>query len=75
MLVSSVSDGGHGGDDRLIESVSLNFREVKYEYKTQTEKGGKGSRTGHLGCCRKQRIGETLPEATVCAPLSCKRAA
>ena len=38
-LVSSLSTGGSGGEDRLTESVTLNFAEVKYEYFTQDEKG------------------------------------
>lgn len=29
LLVSSVSTGGSGGDDRLTESVSVNFRKWK----------------------------------------------
>ena len=42
LLVSSVSTGGSGGEDRLTENVSLNFEKVKVEYDTQTEKGAKG---------------------------------
>jgi len=32
VLVSSVSTGGSGGEDRLTENVTLNFGEVKFEY-------------------------------------------
>ncbi len=39
VLVTSVSTGGSGGEDRLTENISLNFAEVKYEYFTQNEKG------------------------------------
>lgn len=39
VMVSSVSTGGSGGEDRLTESVTLNFAEVKYEYFMQDEKG------------------------------------
>ncbi|MES2297920.1 MAG: type VI secretion system tube protein Hcp [Pseudomonadota bacterium] len=39
VLVTSVSTGGSGGEDRLTENISLNFGEVKYEYFTQNEKG------------------------------------
>jgi type VI secretion system secreted protein Hcp len=39
VLVTSVSTGGSGGEDRLTENVTLNFAEVKFEYFLQTEKG------------------------------------
>ena len=42
LLISSISTGGSGGEDRLTENVSLNFEKVKVEYDTQTEKGAKG---------------------------------
>jgi type VI secretion system secreted protein Hcp len=39
VLVSSVSSGGSGGEDRLTESVSFNFAEFKVEYKPQKPDG------------------------------------
>lgn len=39
VLVTSVTTGGSGGEDRLTENVTLNFAEVKYEYFLQNEKG------------------------------------
>ena len=42
VLVSSLSTGGSGGEDRLTENVSLNFAKFKVEYTTQAETGGKG---------------------------------
>ena len=39
VLVTSVSDGGSGGQDRLTESVSLNFSKVTYEYFKQDKDG------------------------------------
>ncbi len=39
ILVSSVSTGGSGGEDRLTENVTLNFAKVKMEYKIQDKKG------------------------------------
>jgi type VI secretion system secreted protein Hcp len=39
ILVSSVSTGGSSGDERLTESVTLNFAKVAVEYKIQDEKG------------------------------------
>jgi type VI secretion system secreted protein Hcp len=34
VLVTSVSTGGSGGEDRLTENVTLNFSEVEWTYKT-----------------------------------------
>ena len=39
VLVSSVSTGGSGGEDRLTENVSLNFAKVKVEYFEQSDTG------------------------------------
>ena len=35
VLVTSVSTGGSGGEDRLTENVSLNFAKIKYVYQPQ----------------------------------------
>jgi type VI secretion system secreted protein Hcp len=43
LIITSVSTGGSGGEDRLIENVSLNFARVKVDYKEQTEKGTVGA--------------------------------
>ena len=32
VLVSAVSTGGSGGEDRLTENVTLNFAKVKFDY-------------------------------------------
>ncbi|MGD1924307.1 MAG: Hcp family type VI secretion system effector [Paracoccaceae bacterium] len=40
LIVTSVSTGGSGGEDRLTENVSLNFREWKITYTPQDDKGG-----------------------------------
>ncbi|MBU3004982.1 Hcp family type VI secretion system effector [Paraglaciecola arctica] len=42
IIVTSVSTGGSGGEDRLTENVSLNFGEYKIVYTEQTPQGGKG---------------------------------
>lgn len=42
VIVTHVSTGGSGGEDRLTENVTLNFREFKYIYTTQDKKGGGG---------------------------------
>ena len=39
VMVTSVSTGGSGGEDRLTENVTLNFAQVKYEYTKQKEDG------------------------------------
>ena len=41
VLISSVSTGGSGGEDRLTESVSLNFAKVKLDYTSQKKDGSK----------------------------------
>ena len=43
VFITSVSTGGSGGDDRLTESVSLNFAKVSLDYVPQEAKGGKGT--------------------------------
>ncbi|MDT0681939.1 type VI secretion system tube protein Hcp [Roseicyclus sp. F158] len=43
ILVSSVSLGGSGGEDRLTENVTLNFGSFKYKYVEQTKTGGSGA--------------------------------
>lgn len=44
VLITSVSTGGSGGEDRLTENVTLNFAKVKYEY-TPQKKDGSGEAT------------------------------
>jgi type VI secretion system secreted protein Hcp len=39
LLVSAVSTGGSGGDDKLTENVTLNFARVKLEYVPQKPDG------------------------------------
>jgi type VI secretion system secreted protein Hcp len=43
VMVTAVTTGGSGGEDRLTENVTLNFAKVKVDYAEQTEKGGKGA--------------------------------
>jgi type VI secretion system secreted protein Hcp len=40
-IVSSISMGGSGGEDRLTENVAFNFAKVKYEYTPQKDDGTK----------------------------------
>lgn len=40
VIVTSLSTGGSGGEDRLTENVTLNFAEVSVEYFEPDEKGG-----------------------------------
>jgi type VI secretion system secreted protein Hcp len=46
-IISSVSTGGSGGEDRLTENVTINFAEVKFEYFLQDDKG----KTASGGIC------------------------
>ncbi len=39
VLVSSISTGGSGGEDRLTEKITLNFAEFKVEYTPQKADG------------------------------------
>jgi len=39
VLVSSISTGGSGGEDKLTENVSLNFAEYQVEYTPQKDDG------------------------------------
>lgn len=43
VLITSVSTGGSGGEDRLTENVSLNFAKVTVAYKEQTSTGTVGA--------------------------------
>ena len=42
IMVTHVSKGGSGGEDRLTENVTLNFRKFKYTYTTQSKDGSAG---------------------------------
>ncbi len=44
VIISSVSTGGSGAEDRLTENVSLNFAKVEWEYVVQTKEGGAGAK-------------------------------
>ena len=39
VIITSVSTGGSGGEDRLTENVTLNFKTVKTEYTPQKDDG------------------------------------
>ena len=41
VLVTSVSTGGSGGEDRLTENISLNFSKVQWCYTEATDKAAK----------------------------------
>jgi len=43
VIISAVSTGGSGGEDRLTENVTLNFAKVGVDYKEQTKTGGAGA--------------------------------
>lgn len=41
VMVTSVSTGGSGGEDRLTENISLNFSKVLFSYQPQDANGAK----------------------------------
>ncbi len=43
VLVTSLSTGGSGGEDRLTENVTLNFSKVHVDYTPQDAKGAAGT--------------------------------
>src|SRR5690606_1041086 len=43
LIISSVSTGGSGGEDRLTENVTLNFSEFKMTYTPQEDTGAAGT--------------------------------
>jgi type VI secretion system secreted protein Hcp len=43
LIISSLSSGGSGGEDRLTENISLNFAKFKYEYTIQKADGSGGA--------------------------------
>ena len=47
VLVSSLSTGGSGGEDRLTENVSLHFAKVKVDYSLQ-KKDGSAAKGGNF---------------------------
>lgn len=48
IIVTSVSTGGSGGEDRLTENVSLNFAEVGLRYIEQKPDGAEGEKPEFL---------------------------
>jgi type VI secretion system secreted protein Hcp len=42
-IISSITTGGSGSQDRLTENVSFNFSKVGMQYKPQTDVGGGGA--------------------------------
>ncbi len=44
LIITNVQTGGKADQDRLTETVSLNFQKVKVQYKEQTETGGIGDK-------------------------------
>ncbi len=43
VMITSVSTGGSGGEDRLTENLSINFAKFKLDYKEQTKTGAVGA--------------------------------
>lgn len=49
VLISSISTGGSGGEDRLTENVTLNFAKVKTQYQPQKSDGTKDGGSVDMG--------------------------
>ena len=47
LIVTSVSTGGSGGEDRLTENISLNFAEVTVDYIEQKNDGSEGDKPSY----------------------------
>lgn len=45
VLITSISTGGSGGEDKLTENLTLNFEDFKAEYTEQKEDGSAGATT------------------------------
>jgi len=43
VMITSISTGGSGGEDKLTENVTLNFGKFKHDYKEQTKDGTAGA--------------------------------
>ena len=43
VLITSLSTGGSGGEDRLTEHITLNFSKVSMDYVPQSDKGAAGT--------------------------------
>ena len=56
VLITSVSTGGSGGEDRLTENVTLNFGKVNVEYQPQDAKGGPAGGAVSMGWDIKQNV-------------------
>ncbi|MDE2081620.1 MAG: type VI secretion system tube protein Hcp [Burkholderiales bacterium] len=57
VMITSVSTGGSGGEDRLTENVTLNFAKVKFDYYVQDDKGAtKSAGTFHWDIAGKAPI-------------------
>ena len=48
IIVSNIHTGGSGGEDRLTETITLNFSKFKYEY-TPQKADGSGDGTKETG--------------------------
>jgi type VI secretion system secreted protein Hcp len=49
VIVSSYSPSGSQGGDKPVESVSLNFGKIKWEYTPLGHDGKPGSKVGPMG--------------------------
>lgn len=57
IIVTHVSTGGSGSEDRLTENIGLNFGTFKYTYNMQNKDGSKGAATEHKYHISKNVVG------------------
>jgi type VI secretion system secreted protein Hcp len=57
VIITSVSTGGSGGEDRLTENVTLNFASVKVEYQEQ-QKDGSGKKAPEMSWSVAENVSE-----------------
>ena len=74
VLVTSVSTGGSGGEDRLTENVSLNFKTVDVTYKGRAKTGDAGGKASSSGTSPATRRNSHRQTARAIARPSCAMA-
>jgi type VI secretion system secreted protein Hcp len=57
VMITGVSTGGSGGEDRLTENVTLNFASVKVEYQEQ-QKDGSGKKAPEMSWSMSENASE-----------------
>ena len=56
VMITNISTGGSGGEDKLTENVTLNFAKFELEYQEQDEKGAKKGGAVKAGWNMKENV-------------------